>query len=89
MFCHHQKEGDCWPKVTITRFWSFDDYKTYIVICTNHILVFKCVSGFSGFKMSSSLKEGILTQVDSIRDQGFKLFNIAYGEAHIEYLVVT
>ena len=36
----------CWPKVTITRFWSFDDNKTYIVICTNHILVFKCVLGF-------------------------------------------
>jgi len=27
----------CWPKVTITRFLSFDDYKTYINICTNHI----------------------------------------------------
>ena len=26
----------CWPKVTIIRFLSFDDYKTYIVICTNH-----------------------------------------------------
>ena len=30
-----------------------------------------------------------MTQVDSIRDQGFKLFNITYGEAHIEDLVVT
>ena len=47
---HHgvtdSKRQNCWPKVTITRFLSFDDYKTYIVIYNNHILVFKYVSGF-------------------------------------------
>jgi len=31
----------------------------------------------------------VLTQVDSIRDQEFKLFNDAYGKAQIEDLVVT
>ena len=36
----------CWPKVTITQFYDFDDNKTYIVICTNQVQVFKYISRF-------------------------------------------
>jgi len=31
MFCHYQKGEDCWPNVTITWFYDFDDNKTYVV----------------------------------------------------------
>ena len=34
-----------WPKVTITRFYGFDDNKTYVVICTN-FPVAKFILGF-------------------------------------------
>jgi len=36
----------CWPKVTITRFYNFDDNKTCVVICTNQVQVVKFISGF-------------------------------------------
>jgi len=36
----------CWPKITITRFYDFDDNKIYVVICTNQVQVFKFISEF-------------------------------------------
>jgi len=33
-------------KGTITWFYGFDDNKTYVVICTNQVPVFKFISGF-------------------------------------------
>ena len=46
MFSHYQKGGDCWPKVTITRFYTFDDNKIYVAICTKQVQMFKSISGF-------------------------------------------
>ena len=59
MFCHHQKGRDCWPKVTITRFYDFDDNKIYGYLV---LTKFKSLSIFQGFKDSKSflpLKEGV------------------------------
>ena len=59
MFCHHQKRGDCWPKVTITRFMvlMITKYMWLFVL-----IKFKCLSLSQGFKDSTSflpLKEGV------------------------------
>jgi len=45
--CHAEHQvGLCWTKVTITRFYDFDDNKIYVVICTNQVQVFKYISEF-------------------------------------------
>jgi len=49
----------CWPKVTINQFYGFDDNKTYVVICTNQVLVVKSFSRFKGFREFLPLKEGV------------------------------
>ena len=46
MFCHHQKGGDYWPKVTITQFYDFDDNKICEVICNNQVQVFNSITEF-------------------------------------------
>jgi len=55
----------CWPKVTITRFYGFDDNKTYMVFV---LIKFKWLSLFQGSKdlRSFFLKRKVLkTQEDS------------------------
>ena len=59
MFCHHQKGGDCWPKVTITRFYGFYDNKTYVVICTNQVQGLSLFLGSNDSRSSLPLKEGV------------------------------
>ena len=58
MFCHQQKGGDCWPNVTITRFYGFDDNKSANLV----LIKFKYLSILEGSKDSRSflpLKEGV------------------------------
>ena len=81
MFCHHQKGGDCWPGPMLQSpiLLSFDDYKTYIVICTNHVY---CLSVFQGSKDSWSvlpLRKVVLTQVSSFRVQ-----DTSFSRSHME-----
>jgi len=57
------------PRLQLPILVCFDDYKTYVVICTNHVC---CLSVFQGSNDSRSIlpyRKVVLTQVTSFRAQ--------------------